>query len=108
PVPWHGFFTAPIKGFTDHDAAMIIAFVLLIGGSFSILNSTGAIEALLYRVLRAARDRPARKRFVIPVLMLAFSIGGNTFGMAEEVLEFLMITIPLARSMGWDPIVGAA
>ena len=108
PVPWYGFFTAPIKGFTDHDAAMIIAFVLLIGGSFSILNSTGAIEALLYRLLRAARDRPSRKRFVIPILMLAFSIGGNTFGMAEEVLVFLMITVPLARSMGWDPIVGAA
>jgi uncharacterized ion transporter superfamily protein YfcC len=28
--------------------------------------------------------------------------------MAEEVLVFLMITIPLARSMGWDAVVGAA
>jgi uncharacterized ion transporter superfamily protein YfcC len=108
PVPWHGFFTAPIKGFVDHDAAMIIAFVLLIGGAFSVLNATGAIEALLFKVLRMARDSPGRKRLVIPVLMLAFSVGGNTFGMAEEVLVFLMITIPLAKSMGWDPIVGAA
>jgi uncharacterized ion transporter superfamily protein YfcC len=108
PVPWHGFFTAPIKGFVDHDAAMIIAFVLLIGGAFSVLNATGAIEALLFRVLRMARENPARKRLVIPALMLAFSLGGNTFGMAEEVLVFLMITIPLAKSMGWDPIVGAA
>ncbi len=108
PVPWHGLFTAPIKGFTDHDAAMIIAFVLLIGGAFAVLNATGAIEALLFKVLRMARDRPSRKRLVIPMLMTAFSMGGNTFGMSEEVLVFLMITIPLARSMGWDAIVGAA
>ena len=108
PVPWHGFFTAPIKGFTDHSAAMIIAFVLLIGGAFAVLNATGAIDALLFRVLRAARENRAYQRAVIPVLMTAFSVGGMTFGMAEEVLVFLMITIPLARSMGWDAIVGAA
>lgn len=108
PVPWWGFFTAPVKGFADHQAAMIIAFVLLIGGAFAVLNATGAIDALLFRVLRSARENPARKQLVIPVLMLAFSIGGNTFGMAEEVLVFLMLTIPLARSMGWDPVVGVA
>ncbi len=108
PVPWYGFFTAPIKGFTDHSAAMIIAFVLLIGGAFAVLNATGAIDALLFRVLRAARENPAYKRAVIPLLMTAFSIGGTTFGMAEEVLVFLMITIPLARSMGWDAVVGAS
>jgi uncharacterized ion transporter superfamily protein YfcC len=108
PVPWYGFFTAPVKGFTDHSAAMIIAFVLLIGGAFAVLNATGAIEALLFRVLRMARENRAYKRMVIPVLMTAFAVGGTTFGMAEEVLVFLMITIPLARSMGWDAIVGAA
>lgn len=108
PVPWYGFFTAPIKGFADHGAAMIIAFVLLIGGAFAVLNATGAIDALLFRVLRMARDNRTYKRMVIPVLMTAFSVGGMTFGMAEEVLVFLMITIPLARSMGWDAIVGAA
>jgi len=108
PVPWWGFFTAPVKGLADHQAAMIIAFVLLIGGAFAVLNATGAIDAGLYRVLRWAQGGPGRKHAVIPLLMLAFSIGGNTFGMAEEVLVFLMITIPLARSMGWDAVVGAA
>jgi uncharacterized ion transporter superfamily protein YfcC len=108
PVPWHGFLTAPVHGFTEHSAAMIIAFVLLIGGAFSVLNATGAIDALLFRVLRLAREHRAWKRAVIPLLMTAFSVGGTTFGMAEEVLVFLMITIPLARSMGWDAIVGAA
>lgn len=108
PVPWHGFFTAPLKGFTDHHAALIMGFVLLVGGVFSVLNATGAIPALLLWVVRVVGDNPARKRLVIPALMTAFSIGGNTFGMAEEVLVFLMITIPLAKRLGWDAIVGVA
>jgi uncharacterized ion transporter superfamily protein YfcC len=108
PVPWHGFFTAPLKGFTDHHAALIMGFVLLVGGVFSVLNATGAIPALLLWVVRVVGDNPARKRLVIPALMTAFSVGGNTFGMAEEVLVFLMITIPLAKRLGWDAIVGVA
>ena len=91
PVPWWGFFTAPVKGLADHDAAMIIAFVLLIGGAFAVLNATGAIDALLFRVLRLARERPALRRFVIPLLMLAFSIGGKGYlgtGFLHDLYEF--------------------
>lgn len=108
PVPWHGFFTAPVKGFTDHDAAMIIAFVLLVGGAFAVINATGSISAAINWLVHRAGDDPARRRLVIPVLMLAFSIGGNTIGMSEEVLLFVMITLPLAKRLGWDPIVGVA
>lgn len=108
PVPWHGFFTAPAKGFTDPDAALVIAFVLLIGGAFAVINATGAITAAINWLIRCAGDNPARRRLLIPVLMVAFSIAGNTFGMSEEVLVFILITLPMARRLGWDPIVGAA
>lgn len=108
PVPWHGFLTAPVKGFADKDAALVIAFILLIGGAFALINATGAIAAAINELVRRAGAHPARRRFLIPVLILAFSVGGNTFGMSEEVLVFILITLPLARRMGWDPIVGAA
>lgn len=108
PVPWHALFTAPVRGFTDKDASLIIAFVLLIGGAFAIVNATGAIQAGLFRLVQQADASPARRRLMIPLLMTAFSLGGNTFGMCEEVLVFIMITVPLARRMGWDAIVGVA
>lgn len=108
PVPWHGIFTAPVKGFVDRDAAMIIAFVLLIGGAFALVNATGAISAMLLWLAHATADDPRRRRWVIPLLMTAFSIAGNTFGMSEEVLVFILITIPLAKRMGWDALVGVA
>jgi hypothetical protein len=37
-------FKAPILGLTDPEAAPIVAFVLLIGGTFAVLQRTGAID----------------------------------------------------------------
>ncbi len=100
------FLMAPARGFAG--AAQIIAFVLLVGGAFSMLARTGAIDAGLYSVIALTRRRPAMKQFVIPLLMVAFSLGGATFGMSEEVLVFVLITLPLASALGYDAIVGVA
>lgn len=97
---------APIKGFVS--AANIIAFVLLVGGAFSILTATGALDAGLNSILKFAKRNPALKHMVVPLLMVVFSLAGCTFGMSEENLVFILITIPLARSMGYDNIVGVA
>ncbi len=100
------FFTAPIKGFIS--AAEIIAFVFLVGGAFSIVNKTGAVNAGLANIIRLSKRKPKYKRWVIPVLMVLFSLGGATFGMSEEVLVFILITIPLAIALGYDSIIGVA
>ena len=98
--------TAPIKGIIG--AANIIAFVLLVGGAFSVLTATGAMDAGLGSVLKYAKKNPGMRHLIIPLLMVLFSLGGCTFGMSEENLVFILITIPLARSMGYDNIVGIA
>ena len=100
------FFTAPIKGFVA--AADVIAFVLLIGGAFYILQATGAIDAGLQRLITYAYEHPRVKPFIIPMLMTFFSVAGATFGMSEEVLVFILITLPLSYSLGYDAIVGVA
>lgn len=97
---------APIKGMVS--AANIIAFVLLVGGAFSILTATGALDAALSSVLRFAQKNPGMRHLIIPLLMVIFSLAGCTFGMSEENLVFILITIPLAKSMGYDNIVGVA
>lgn len=98
--------TAPIKGIVG--ASQIIAFVLLVGGAFSILTATGALDAGLGSVLKFAQKNPSMRHFIIPILMVFFSLAGSTFGMSEENLVFILITIPLAQSMGYDNIVGIA
>ncbi len=97
---------APIKGLTE--AAHIIALVLLAGGAFSMLAATGALDAALGSLLTFAKRNPQVRHLIIPLLMVVFSFAGCTFGMSEENLVFILITIPLARNMGYDNIVGIA
>ncbi len=40
--------------------------------------------------------------------MTVFSLAGSVFGMAEEVIPFVLISVPLAISLGYDSIVGIA
>ncbi len=97
-------FIMPIKGFVS--AAEIIGFILIVGGVFTIINYTGAINAVLFKIIKASKTNPTLKKMVIPIIMFFFSLGGATFGMAEETLVFIMITIPLSISLGYDAIVG--
>jgi uncharacterized ion transporter superfamily protein YfcC len=100
------FFQAPIKGFIG--AAQIIGFVFLVGGSFSIVTRTGAIDAGLQSVLRLSERRPAYRNWIVPLIITLFSLAGATFGMSEEVLVFVLITIPLGLALGYDSITGTA
>lgn len=99
-------FIMPIKGFVS--AAEIIGFILIVGGVFTIINYTGAINAVLFKIIKASKTNPTLKKMVIPIIMFFFSLGGATFGMAEETLVFIMITIPLSISLGYDSIVGVS
>ena len=100
------FLTAPIKGFVA--AADIIGFVFLVAGAFGIVAKTGAIEAFLEKVIAFGVERPQFKMMILPLLISLFSLGGATFGMSEEVLVFVMLTIPLAHALGYDTVVGVA
>lgn len=97
---------APIKGFVA--AAQIIGFVLIIGGAFAVIQKTKAIDAGLYDVIRICLKRPTYKKVLLPLLMVIFSLAGATFGMSEEILLFILITIPFAHALGYNTIVGVA
>ncbi|MHC5062648.1 MAG: YfcC family protein [Planctomycetota bacterium] len=101
--PWD-LLKAPIRGF--EDGADVIGFILLVGGAFGILNATGAIMALLMWLTRKMKG--AGRLIMIPVLMFAFSLGGALFGMAEETIPFVLVTVPLAVALGFDVITGVA
>ncbi len=97
---------SPIKGFLD--GALLICFLLMIGGSFAIFQETGAVEFGIRRLTDAISRRPYLEGMLIPALMVVFSLAGSIFGMAEETIPFVIIFIPLARRLGYDSIVGAS
>lgn len=87
------------------ETADIIFFIFLVGGAFSIITKTGAIEAAIAKCALATRGKKS-SALVIPFVMFVFSMGGMSFGMAEETLVFVPIGVALARAMGYDAVVG--
>jgi len=96
-------FTAPIHGFLK--LGDIVVFILLVGGSFAILDATGAIAAGIAQLVRLLRGR---EFLVIPIVMTFFSFFGAAFGMCEEAIPFVLIFVPLALALGYDSIVGVS
>ncbi len=111
PQSWQ-VFGAMFKGFTRQ--AGIIAFILMIGGAFWIMNSTKALDAGIISFIHFVRGLEKYRFFrfigvdnvVIVLIMLMFSVFGSVFGMSEETIAFVIILVPLAISMGYDSIVG--
>ncbi|MBB3120589.1 YfcC family protein [Pseudoduganella violacea] len=97
---------APIKGFAE--AALIIGFVLIVGGAFAVLQKTEAIDALIKSIARAHSHSRFVRAALIPVFVTMFSLGGATFGMNEEAIPFILIFVPLALALGYDSVVGVS
>lgn len=99
-------FISPLKGFVE--AALIIGFVLIVGGAFNVLARTNAINAFINKLAKAYKTSKLLQSIFIPVLMLMFSLGGATFGMNEEIIPFVLIIVPICLALGYDSIVGVA
>lgn len=95
---------APIRGFVN--AAVIIGFVLIVGGAFAIFQRTEAVDAGIMAIVKAHRTSRLLRALLIPLIMVLFSLAGATFGMSEQVIPFVLIFIPLALALGYDTITG--
>lgn len=105
-VPLWRFVTAPFEVFLSDDAAIvgiILIFLLLIGGSFTILLESGMVSRLMARI--AARFQGARYRLMM-LISLFFMLFGSVFGIFEELIIMVPFCIALARRMGWDSVTG--
>lgn len=103
PQGFDEIFQSPIDGFVD--SAEIVGFVLLVGGSFMIINKTGAVEATIGKTVKSLKDKSL---LLIPICMFIFGLAGSVVGMAEELIPFYMIFIPLMCSLGYDTLTGVA
>jgi uncharacterized ion transporter superfamily protein YfcC len=83
----------------------IALFILVIGGFLGVTMRTGAIQAGIGSLVERMRGR---ERWMIPVLMSVFALGGTTFGMAEESLAFYALVITVLIAAGYDALTGAA
>ncbi|MDC4170498.1 YfcC family protein [Photobacterium damselae] len=101
---------APIQGFYDPGEYMaravdVALFVLIIGGYLAVVTRTGAIDAGIAGTMEKLNGR---EKWMIPILMGLFALGGTVYGMAEETIPFYALLIPVMIAAGYDSIVGVA
>jgi len=85
-------------------AVQVFFFVLAIGAFITVTMRTGALDAGIARLVHRFK---AKSIVLIIILMIVFSLGGTTYGMAEETLGFYALIVPIMVALGYDRLVGA-
>jgi uncharacterized ion transporter superfamily protein YfcC len=103
PLP---LYEVPLKLFKGLiKGSNVVFFIFIIGGACEIITRTNMINAVIGRLTSRLQGHEG---WVIPIFLSAFSIGGFTMGMSDEVLVFVPIGIFVAYSLGFDVITGTA
>ena len=83
----------------------VALFVLIIGGFLGVTMKTGAINTGIAWVVTKLKGK---EKWMFPVLMTIFAIGGTSYGMAEETLAFYALIITVMLAAGYDGLSAAA
>ena len=94
---------AAFSGF--YDAVDICVFILMVGGFLGVVMKTGAVDAGVAAIIQRLGGR---EKYLIPILMLLFGLGGTTYGMWEETMAFYPLLLPVFLAAGYDAVVGIA
>lgn len=100
------WFTAPFEVLFQSDAItaiVIILFIILIGGTFSVLEQGGIFT---YVIGLTIRKFGSRKYLLMAAISFIFMFMGSTMGLLEEVVPLIPLIVSLAIALKWDALVG--
>lgn len=97
-TPWDLFVAVP-RAFAG--AQNIIFFLFIIGGVLAIIRATGAIDALLGRLLERFSTRPGLLIFAV---VFVFALTSSAMGASGEYIPFVLVLVALCRAMRMDPM----
>lgn len=99
-------FTAPVEVLGTSDGVNVIAiglFLVILGGTFAIMDKTGGIKVIIQRLILKFKDNKFLLLRLVTLVMMMF---GAFFGIFEESIALLPIMILLSLSLGWDTLTG--
>ena len=88
---------APITG--SMDTVDIMLFVLILGGIIGIINKIGAFDAGMAALSKKTKGK---EFLLVSLVFLLTTLGGTTFGLAEETIAFYPILMPIFLLSGFD------
>lgn len=105
-VPILRWFTAPVEVLYAPGSLtviVIILFLVIVGGSFTILEQGDILSTLLRTVAVKMRER----RFLLMALLqLFFMVNASVLGVFEAMVPLIVFIVPMAHMFGWDTRTG--
>lgn len=103
PVSLLGLFTAIPKGMAQ--SAGLIFFIFTIGAVFSLIQETGAVSAILYKLMEKFKNSPV----LLPVIIFTMvAIGATTLGMGAEFIPMIPLFLLVSKQLGYDRLFGVS
>ena len=103
PVGPFAALVAVPKGLAE--AGSVVFLVFLVGGAFTVVDETGALrQGVTWLVRRLDR----RETLVIPIVSIAFAVGGALENMSEEIIALVPVLLLVTRRLGFDALTAVA
>lgn len=81
------------------QSADIVFTVFIFGGAIGIMHRTGALDSMIKRLVSMFQKQAY---ILIAALILVFALLGSLIGLAEEILVYIPIIIPLMIALRFD------
>ncbi len=102
-LPIYRWLTAPVEALVIGDGnfniIQIIAVLLVLGGTFKVLDKAGVLVAIVNVIVDKFYERRYLLIWVITILMMLLS---SCFGLQEELLILFPILLAIAKAMNWS------
>lgn len=100
------WFTAPVEVLYAPGSITVITiilFLVIVGGSFTVLERGDILSGFLRRIAVKMRDR----RFLLMAALQAFFfISAAILGIFEAMVPLIVFVVPLAHILKWDTLTG--
>lgn len=104
--PFWRVFIAPLEVFTTSDSAIgigIIAFIILVGGTFFILEKSGVLKYILQKTVDKFETKKYLLLAIVTFICMCLS---SIMGMLEECVTLVPLACAISLALGWDSLVG--
>ncbi len=102
-LPIWRWLTAPIEALLlskdSFNVIQIIAVLLVLGGTFKVLDKAGLLIAVVHSVVDKFYERRYLLIWIITLLMMLLA---SCFGLQEELLILFPLLLALSNAMGWS------
>lgn len=101
-------FISPVETFINAtgDAltgVVIILVIVLIGGTFLILDKSGVMKYMMYVIVQKFSSK---KYALLAVMVFACMLISSFAGILEESITLVPLAVAISLSLGWDSFVG--